>query len=365
MRILLVSQIPVVFEKYRRTKEEFPYFQAQAAWRKAIEELGHQVLVFRYTDSVLVPNKVRIFFQGMFARKLPLWYARALRFRSKFTYFLLENYLRNRRLLRSALEWKPGLVLISAGTTVIFPQTIKLIKEKTKAKVVLVSGTIPMETATITERRMVKDIDCFVTNDRYHADDWLKLGARKAICLPMSAVDTALHRKVKLTSREKREYAADVCFIGSLTTERVKILSKLRDFNLKVWGDPHLGVSLALLGEHYQGRARGKKMVKIFNTAKIVLNFHSPQMQHGGNMRTFEIPGCGAFQLVDRVDPSWFEIGKEVVVFENLEDLKRKIKYYLVHDRERRAIAQAGYQRAHEDHSYEKRFKKLLAEVGF
>lgn len=78
-------------------------------------------------------------------------------------------------------------------------------------------------------------------------------------------------------------------------------------------------------------------------------------------MRTFEIPGCGAFQLVDKVDPSWFKIGKEVVVFRDLGDLKKKIRYYLRNERERQAIAQAGYKRAHREHTYEKRFKQLLA----
>lgn len=364
MKVLLVSQIPVVFERYRRPGEEFPYFQGQAAWKKALEKLGHQVLVFRYTDSILVPNRVRIFFQGLLVHLFPLWYARALRLRSMFFCFSLENYLRNRKLLSLALKWKPNLVLISAGTTVIFPKTIGLIKEKTKTKMVLVSGTAPLSTATRTERKMIKEIDCFVTNDRDHARDWLRLGAKKAVCLPMSAVDPTLHRKVKLTPKEKEEYSADVCFVGSLTKERVEILSQLKGFNLKVWGDPHLGIDLSLLGNQYQGRARGKKMVKIFNATKIVLNFHIPQMQHGGNMRTFEIPGCCAFQLVDRTDPSWFKFDKEVVVFKDLRDLKKKIGYYLENEQERRAIAQAGYWRAHQEHTYEKRFKKLLAGVG-
>lgn len=365
MKVLLISQIPVVFEKYRRSGEEFPYFQAQAAWKKALEKLGHQVLVFRYTDSIILPNKIRIFFQGLLAHYLPLWYARSLRLRSAFYPFSLENRLRNRKLLNLALKWKPDLVLISAGTTVIFPKTIRLVKERIRAKVVLVSGTAPVTTATVTERKMVKDIDCFVTNDKYHAFDWLMLGAKKAICLPMSAVDPTLHKKVELTPKEEKEYSSDLCFVGSLTERRVKILSQLKGFNLKVWGDPHLGVDLTLLGNQYQGRARGEKMVKIFNAAGIVLNFHPLQMQHGGNMRTFEIPGCGAFQLADRVDPSWFKVEKEVVVFKDLKDLKKKIKYYLENEHERQAIAQAGYRRAHQDHTYEKRFKKLLAEIGF
>jgi spore maturation protein CgeB len=101
-------------------------------------------------------------------------------------------------------------------------------------------------------------------------------------------------------------------------------------------------------------------MVKVFNASKIVLNFLPPHMPKGGNLRTFEIPGSGAFQLASRCPSAWFKPGREIALFSSLADLRHKISYYLQHTRQRQAIAHRGYLRTHRDHTYRHRFSTLL-----
>lgn len=48
----------------------------------------------------------------------------------------------------------------------------------------------------------------------------------------------------------------------------------------------------------------------------------------------------------------YFEDGKELVVYEDFQDLYRKIDYYLSHERERREIARAGRRKVGERFSY-------------
>lgn len=83
--------------------------------------------------------------------------------------------------------------------------------------------------------------------------------------------------------------------------------------------------------------------------------------------RNFEIPGCGGFQLTGWAEnlDEYFEIGKEVVCFESDSDLIEKIAYYLEHEDERRAIAQAAHQRALAEHTYERRFQQIFKAIGF
>ena len=79
--------------------------------------------------------------------------------------------------------------------------------------------------------------------------------------------------------------------------------------------------------------------------------------------RVFEVPACGGFLLTGRSDEDmnqYYVPGKEVVVFENKADLLEKCKYYLSHEAERKAIAQAGYARTLKDHTYEQRFKEIF-----
>lgn len=78
--------------------------------------------------------------------------------------------------------------------------------------------------------------------------------------------------------------------------------------------------------------------------------------------RNFEIPGCGGFILTGHAEEleSYYDIGKEIVCFEDLNDLMEKARYYLSHDDERTAIAQAGYLRTMREHTYAHRLTEIF-----
>ena len=81
--------------------------------------------------------------------------------------------------------------------------------------------------------------------------------------------------------------------------------------------------------------------------------------------RNFEVPGCGSFILTSYAPhlENYYEIGKEVVCFDDLKDLKEKINYYLKNEEEREKIALAGYLRTINEHTYERRFSEILKQI--
>ena len=83
--------------------------------------------------------------------------------------------------------------------------------------------------------------------------------------------------------------------------------------------------------------------------------------------RNFEIPGSGGFLITGHADnlEEYFVPGKEIVVFDNLDDLMEKVRYYLVHDEEREVLREAGFARARRDHTYEQRFRTIFNAIGF
>ncbi len=131
----------------------------------------------------------------------------------------------------------------------------------------------------------------------------------------------------------------------------------------------------ALAGSIQRSGARieTEEIVKIFNAAKININLHSSTYHKGinpfgdfVNPRTFEILSCGGFQLVDRrsVLGELFDLNKEIAVFEDLDDLRNKVAYYLDNPGEREKIVERGRQRLLKEHTYKNRMQEMLEHIA-
>ena len=82
--------------------------------------------------------------------------------------------------------------------------------------------------------------------------------------------------------------------------------------------------------------------------------------------RNFEVPGCGGFLLTGWVEglEEYYDIGREIVCFHDTSELIAQLHYYLQHEDERRAIAQAGYARTIREHTYTQRFMEMFTRIG-
>lgn len=82
--------------------------------------------------------------------------------------------------------------------------------------------------------------------------------------------------------------------------------------------------------------------------------------------RNFEVPGCGGFLLTGAADDleHYYVPGREIAVFDSIDDLVEQVRYYLDHEEERRQIAQAGYDRTLREHKYRHRFEEIFRTMG-
>ncbi|MHB1568009.1 MAG: CgeB family protein [Solirubrobacteraceae bacterium] len=82
--------------------------------------------------------------------------------------------------------------------------------------------------------------------------------------------------------------------------------------------------------------------------------------------RTFEVPGCGGFLLTQDAPEldRYFDLGTELAVFHETEQLIEQLRYYLDHEQERARIAAAGHARVRRDHTYERRFQEIFEIAG-
>lgn len=236
---------------------------------------------------------------------------------------------------------------------------------------------------------------CFswvATNDPNAIPKYRKINYENAIYTACAA-NTDIFRPVA------RNKGIDVSFIGSWNKEREKIIRAIRGAGIRI---------IVRGGGWDDGRVSPEELVEIISKSKISLNLSPPSFYVGfrplarlffkrqgfgrswkqirpdfwnfiGNLRAwrqkripqlkgrvFEIPACGTMLITQAMDElnNYYHAGEEIVAYKDTADLIEKIKYYLVHDKEREAIAQRGYKRTVRDHTYEKRFRDLFAWMG-
>ena len=85
---------------------------------------------------------------------------------------------------------------------------------------------------------------------------------------------------------------------------------------------------------------------KVFHFSRINLNLTLPSIETGVPQRVYDILASGGFLLSNyqREFEQLFEIGRDLVVFHDLAELKEQAAYYLAHEEERREIAAHGQQ---------------------
>jgi len=114
-------------------------------------------------------------------------------------------------------------------------------------------------------------------------------------------------------------------------------------------------------------------MIQMYSHSRISLGFSNVGETYRTatpikqvRLRDFEAPMSGAFYMVEYMQEleEFFDIGKEIVCYHDPADLADKARYYLDHDSERERIRQAGYKRAVQDHTWQKRFQHVFREMG-
>lgn len=144
-----------------------------------------------------------------------------------------------------------------------------------------------------------------------------------------------------------------VSFIGTSHGSRAQWVESLRA----------RGIEVECFGYGWpSGPVAAEEMPRIIRESFISLNFANSQGENQIKARLFEVPGAGGFLLTEpaRSLENYYRAGHEIAVFAHLDDLVARINHYLAHPHERDRIAQAGFRRTQQEHTYEHRFRELL-----
>lgn len=253
--------------------------------------------------------------------------------------------------------------------------------------------------------------DYCLVPEKFRLKDYRHIGANPIYC--QEAANPHIYKRYSLA----QEY--DVTFVGQKYGDRPEYIRYLLDkgIDMRIWGlgwrpepvGPSSRNSVSILGKldklrtfygwkmaaqefnRYVSRYFSRQqddfqipleicgpplsdedLVKMYSRSRISLGFSSCGDTHRSGerilqvrLRDFEVPMSGAFYMVEYMEEleEFFEIGKEVVCYQDKNDLAEKIRYYLKHSSEREKIRQAGYRRAMSEHTWQKRFKKIFKEI--
>jgi spore maturation protein CgeB len=263
----------------------------------------------------------------------------------------------NRRLLEAAKVSAPHIVWIEKGN-MIRPSTLRKLRRIAPDATLVSYSEDDMFLSHNRTRAYVAGLsqyDCVFTTKAPNVDasELPALGAKRVIAVD-KAYDPHVHCPVAVSESDIGRYGADVGFVGTYEEARARSLSflALNGIALRVWGNGWEAWSDRPPGLIIEDRAvvnseRELAYTKSLCATRINLGFLRKLNRDTQTDRTMEIPACGAFMLAERSADHLrlFREGQEAAFFGSDDELLDKVRYYLVHEDERAAIARAGRQR--------------------
>jgi spore maturation protein CgeB len=159
------------------------------------------------------------------------------------------------------------------------------------------------------------------------------------------------------------ECSRPVSFVGSMYGNRRKWIAALRERGIEVecFGHGSDGGTVSL--EQMQRIIRESVISLNFGDSGLVLQGTTLGKNRQLKARVFEVSGAGGFVMTEQAEnlEKFYVPDREIVIFEGVDELVDRINYFLAHPDERDAIAWAGYRRTREEHTYDARFRHLLA----
>jgi len=211
-----------------------------------------------------------------------------------------------------------------------------------------------------------------ITMDKYSIKKYKEIGQKKVILSHWG-----IFEYIENLDLDNVKYNYDISFIGSKNRIREWYVNSLKK----------KGISVRCFGSGWEvGKVSFENLREIFMTSKINLNisnsassdyrfllsspfnflsfFKSNKKMEQIKARNFEILSFGGFELTNYVIglEDYFEIGKDIAVYTNINDIYLQIQYFLENDSLRKNISKNGYTKI-KKYTYENIFKEIFNKV--
>lgn len=209
-----------------------------------------------------------------------------------------------------------------------------------------------------------------ITTDKFSVPKYHKLGCKNVVRAQWAAIDCEF--------TPAKEYKYDISFVGGF--------NQYRNWFVKQLGK--MGHKVECFGHGWKnGSVSNERMIEIFSSSKINLNlsnsasfdlryllshprnfahsFYTKKQASQIKARNFEINYFNGFQLADYVPgiEDYYDIGKELACYGNVEEAALLIEYYLSNEEEREKVKAAGHLKAAKRYTYTSQLRDVLAQI--
>jgi hypothetical protein len=300
-------------------------YNAEFFYEKAFQKLEHEVLNINSYNGV---NHELI--------------QRYLHTRTNVFNFLLSNFWINNQIQNIVDKYDPDIILIFKGE-LLSQQTIERLSQSRNVYL-FYPDTFKFKPLIKNRISYYKKVFTASNNKNFY----YLLGAKSVVTVPW-ACDPDFHKRNNIS----KSYA--VTFIGTAYFERRILINNLR--NVEVFGE-------FWFGRRSHKPVYGEEFVNIINKSLINLNLQAriSILADAPTMRTFEVAGCGGFQISDYM-PSLKQYFPMIPTFKHLADLKDQIAYFLESRDEAAEIANKTMEICYTKYKYTDSAKKILANL--
>ena len=246
--------------------------------------------------------------------------------------------------------FEPDCIILNSGGLTMEDQAFYYAKKR-KIKVIGISLSDP-DVYPYNGQLYADKFDLFYTNSKY---SFINQYDKKRVNIKLLPFAASIQHHYYMPD-VKKEY--DIVVIGHARKERLEIVEKLsKYFKIGTFGHGW---------KNTLGEVHGTELVKAINAGKMYLSF-SKTVAGFNNVKVglFEAIACNQVVITEYMEElnDYFEIGKEILCYRNVEELIETIAYYILHDEERENIRQNAYRRFLSDHTYMKRWEHVMNDI--
>jgi hypothetical protein len=320
----------------------------ERSYQAAFEEIGCRVLPFSITQAV--DRNCRL---GRVGRTF-----------NKFVAVEPWIHKANREMVIAADDFDPELLVVFGQSPVRAGALAQIRAQRALRMVHVWPDALTFMNPVIVGTLPLYDL---VASYSRSAVEWIgRLGARRVEWVPLAA-DPHMHAAPSVAPGSAP--TADVAFIGQWRPERAEaiqaILEGVPDATVKIWGldwPRRCRGNAKILGAWQGPGLYEQDMARTIASCRVNLNIIDRTNYPAANMRFFELPCAGGFQLASDCPEmaAQFRDHESVVYYRTLRELLEGVRYALADDVRRRAIALAGHRKVLTEHTYVHRARMLL-----